>query len=111
VTRARRGGKRAATSIEWTERALADLQRIEDYIAADDPLAAGRWVGRLIARAEAAASMPLAGRVIPERARQNVREVFVRTYRIVYRVREAGILVLTVFEGHRMFPSDLDLDE
>ena len=33
-----------------------------------------------------------------------MREVFVSTYRIVYRVREGGIVVLTVFEGHRSFP-------
>ena len=52
--------------------------------------------------------MPLAGRVVPERARQDVREVFVRTYRIVYRVRESGILVLTIFEGHSTFPRDVE---
>jgi hypothetical protein len=30
--------------------------------------------------------------------------VFLRTYRIVYRVREGSILVLTGVEGHRLFP-------
>lgn len=43
--------------------------------------------------------------------RSDIREVFVRTYRIVYRVREEGILVLTVFEGHRLFPRSEDDDE
>jgi toxin ParE1/3/4 len=108
VTRSRRGGKPVARSIEWTERALADLQEIDDYIAKDDAVAAARWVARLIAVAERAASMPLAGRVVPERARQDVREVFVGTYRIVYRVRQSGILLLTVFEGHSMFPRDVE---
>ncbi|HVH45226.1 MAG TPA: type II toxin-antitoxin system RelE/ParE family toxin [Labilithrix sp.] len=90
--------------MEWTERALADLREIDDYIAADNPVAAERWVGRLIAKAEAAARHPMTGRIVPEKARIDVREVFLRTYRIVYRVRESGILVLTVFEGHRLFP-------
>ena len=47
--------------------------------------------------------MPLAGRVVPELQREDVREVLLGTYRIVYRVREDAIDVLTVFEGHRHF--------
>ena len=103
MTKPRRGKGRVALSIEWTERAVADLRAIDDYIAADNPEAADRWVGRLIAKAEAAARLPMVGRVVPEKGRPDIREVFLRTYRIVYRVREGSILVLTVFEGHRLF--------
>jgi plasmid stabilization system protein ParE len=104
VTNPRRGKERVARSIEWTQRAAADLRAIDDYVAGDDPAAAERWVGRLIAKAEAAARLPMAGRVVPEKRRADIREVFLRTYRIVYRVRQGSILVLTVFEGHRQFP-------
>ena len=51
------------------------------------------------------AFLPPAGRVVPEKAHSDVREVFLRSYRIVYRVREGSILVLTVFEGRRLFPA------
>jgi toxin ParE1/3/4 len=108
MTKPRRSKSKAAASIEWTERALADLRAIDDYIAADNPSAAERWVGRIIAKAEAAARLPLTGRIVPEKARVDVREVFLRNYRIVYRLRESGILVLTVFEGHRLFPASDD---
>ncbi|WP_043413769.1 type II toxin-antitoxin system RelE/ParE family toxin [Archangium violaceum] len=91
----------------WTERALKDLRAIGDYIAGDDPVAAERWVGLLIATAESAAATPFAGRVVPELRRDEVREVFRKTYRIVYRVREQTIEILTVFEGHRRFPGGL----
>ncbi len=104
MTRAKRAKSKLAGSIEWTERAVADLRAIDDYIARDNPAAAERWVAKLIATAEAAARLPLAGRVVPEKGRADVREVLLRTYRIVYRVREHGILVLTVFEGHHLFP-------
>lgn len=104
MTGPRRKKSRLAGSIEWTERALADLRAIDDYIAADNPASAERWIGRLIAKAEAAGRLPLAGRIVPEKARADVREVFLRTYRIVYRVRDGGILLLTVFEGHHLFP-------
>lgn len=104
MTRPRRRKERIALSIEWTERAVADLRAIDEYIAADNPAAAERWVGMLIAKAEAAARLPMAGRTVPEKGRLDIREVFLRTYRIVYRMREGSILVLTVFEGHRLFP-------
>jgi len=56
--------------------------------------------------ARQAAARPLAGRVVPELQRNDVREVFLRTHRIVYRVRKGTIDVLTVFEGHRLFEAD-----
>lgn len=105
MTKPRRSQRKVALSVEWTERALADLRAINEYIASDNPVAAERWVGKLIAKVEAAARLPLAGRVVPEKARSDVREVFLRTYRIVYRFREGSILVLTVFEGHRQLPA------
>lgn len=88
-------------ALTWTRRARADLQGIFEYIAQDDRSAAERWVSHLIARAELAATMPNGGRMLPEMARPDIREVLLRSYRIVYRVAHQGIVVLTVFEGHR----------
>lgn len=48
---------------------------------------------------------------VPEIDRDDVREVLLRGYRIVYRVLEHEIHVLTVFEGHRLFPASSILDE
>ncbi|EPX63753.1 hypothetical protein D187_006162 [Cystobacter fuscus DSM 2262] len=41
---------------------------------------------------------------MPEIEREDIREVLLRSYRIVYRVGRGGIEVLTVFEGHRLLP-------
>lgn len=102
------GDERAPTrplEIHWSDRAKDDLAAIGEYIAADDPVAAMRWVDRLIADVERAAEMPHAGRLVPEFAdRGDLREVLRRTYRVVYRVRDEAIEVLTIFEGHRLFP-------
>jgi len=90
----------------WTDRGRRDLLDIGRFIARDNPRAARAWVERLRERARKAAETPLSGRVVPERADQDVREVFVRNYRIVYRVFDDAIHVLTVFEGHRLLPRD-----
>ncbi len=53
---------RRKTALEWTDRARDDLVEIGDYIAADAPRAAERWVAKLFEAAEAASKAPLAGR-------------------------------------------------
>ena len=74
-------------------------------------MAARQWVARLQARAQAVASVPLAGRVVPELGSPEVREVFLRSYRIVYLVLNDELHVLTVFEGHRLLRLDDVPDE
>lgn len=96
--------------LRWTERAANDLIAIGDFIAADNPAAARSWVEKLRQRAVKASKMPRTGRIVPEIARDDVREVFQRTYRIVYRIVDDGIVVLTVFEGHRLL-GKLDPDD
>jgi addiction module RelE/StbE family toxin len=96
-------------AVIWTERAREDLIEIFRYIAQDNRHAAARWVGRLIERAEGAAEAPLAGRVVPEVQREDVREVLLKSYRVIYRVAGEDLRVLTVFEGHRRIRhADLD---
>lgn len=91
----------------WTDRALDDLEEIDAYIAADDPIAAERWVEGLLAGARRAGELPMSGRQVPELGREDVREILKRSYRIVYRILDDRVQVLTVFEGHRRLPADL----
>jgi toxin ParE1/3/4 len=90
----------------WTETARQDLLAIRQYIAADSPTAAKRWVERLRERARNALPAPLAGRKVPEISRDDIRELIEGNYRIVYQVLADRLVVLTVFEGHRLFPAE-----
>lgn len=96
--------------VSWTRHALASLDEVFQFIAQDSPEAARRWVARLARRAETAADMPLAGRIVPELGRDDVREIFLRTYRIVYRVRPDRVTILVVFNGRRLLRDD-DVDD
>lgn len=106
-----RSAQSQAFRIVWTDRALDDLRTIGDYIARDNPVAAARWVETLMTTVEHAARAPFAGRRLPEKGRSDLREVLQRIYRIVYRVREDQIDVLTIFEGHRLLPGDAIPDQ
>jgi toxin ParE1/3/4 len=90
---------------DFSPAALADLEEIGLYIARDNPRAAEVWVDRLVDRAEKAAFQPRGGRVVPEVGDPDIREVFLRTYRIIYRIEPGRILVLTIIEGHQRLRS------
>lgn len=94
--------------LRWTLQAREDLLDIGRYIARDKPGAARQWVDRLRQRARDAADMPWMGRKVPEIGREDVREVMMGGYRLVYRVRDNAIEMLTVFDGHRLLPVSLD---
>ncbi|GKT09226.1 type II toxin-antitoxin system RelE/ParE family toxin [Desulforhabdus sp. TSK] len=88
----------------WTETARQDLLDIRRYIAADNPAAAKRWIERLRASARSACHSPLAGRKVPEFSRDDICDRIEGNYRIVYQVSADRLIVLTVFEGHAVFP-------
>jgi plasmid stabilization system protein ParE len=95
--------------LRWTNRARRDLVEIGRYIARDDPQAARRCVDPLRSRARAAARRPRSGRVVPEFECDDIREVILGSYRIVYRLHRTAVDVLTVFEGHRLLGAhDID---
>jgi mRNA-degrading endonuclease RelE of RelBE toxin-antitoxin system len=43
---------------------------------------------------------------VPEFSRDDIRELIEGNYRIVYQVFEDRLVVLTVFEGHQLFPEE-----
>ena len=47
------------------------------------------------------------GRQVPERPREDLRELVKPPYRIVYRVGEV-IRILTIFRASRLFPTSLE---
>ena len=93
-------GPRSGVPIWWARRARRDLHEIGDFIASDKPKSAARWVNRIIDAVERVAMFPSSGRTVPEIGRDDIREIILEDYRIVYQNRDDRIIVLTVFEGH-----------
>jgi plasmid stabilization system protein ParE len=90
-------------SILWSREASDSLAEIEEFIARDSVERAVRFVDALIDHAEALlADNPRSGRVVPETGNPAIRELIYRGYRIVYRLKNNDVEILTVFEGHRL---------
>jgi len=56
-------------------------------------------VERIVQGVERLASFPESGRVVPERNDPQLREVIVRPYRVVYRLRPGIMEIATVFRA------------
>ncbi|HEV8540139.1 MAG TPA: type II toxin-antitoxin system RelE/ParE family toxin [Nitrospiraceae bacterium] len=89
------------TRLEWTDRAVADLDNIHDYIARDSADYAHAVVERLILSVERLKSFPESGRHVPETPNPKVREIIVSGYRIVYRLKAGRAQILAVIHSAR----------
>jgi toxin ParE1/3/4 len=88
--------------IIWTQEALEQLIDIEDYIARGNPERAAKFVEQLVEQAESLPGNPRVGRVVPEIANPDIRELIFNKYRIVYRSNEKHIEILIIFEEHEL---------
>ena len=89
--------------VRWSQEAGENLVDIEEFIARDSLERAVRFVDDLIDHAETILSVnPKSGRTVPEIGNPDIRELIYLGYRIVYRLNEDRIEILTVFEGHRL---------
>jgi toxin ParE1/3/4 len=85
-----------AHRIVWSKRAAQDLDSITDYIAADSPAYAGIVLKNIVNQTRILARFPQAGRKVPEFDDENIRELVVYSYRIIYRLQEDEVLIVAV---------------
>ena len=90
----------------WTREALEKLSEIEEFIGSDSQKRAETFIDYLIERGELISENPKIGRVVSEISNPDIREIIVKKYRIVYRIKKEKIEILTVFEGHRLLRID-----
>ncbi|MEW9701867.1 type II toxin-antitoxin system RelE/ParE family toxin [Paenibacillus sp. SI8] len=88
-----------AKSVVWTETASNDLERAVEYIHEDSPGYALSFLYDAMERAKSLNLFPLRGRVVPEINDLEVREIFVHRYRLIYRIEEDHIVILTFIHG------------
>ncbi len=88
--------------VTWSPEALDDIEAIADYIERDSPIYARAVVQKLLDGARNLNTFPNAGRVVPELDDDTIRERFVYSYRLIYRVRNNTVLIAAVVHGKRM---------
>jgi len=92
-------------TVVWSPLALDRVEEIAGYIARESAAAAKVWIDSLFAKVKRLERFPKSGRIVPEIRRASVREVIHGDYRVIYRIKRAGIAVLTVRHGRQNLPA------
>jgi toxin ParE1/3/4 len=90
-----------AFAIAWAEVAVEDLDEVADFIARDSRYYASAMVREARLAAQSLRRFPYRGRVVPESGDPQVRELFIRDYRLIYRVLDDKVVVLAFIHGAR----------
>jgi plasmid stabilization system protein ParE len=95
-----------AFKIIWSRQAREDLRDIVSFIALDNPPIAEKFGFRLMSSVDSLANFPELGRFVPEEQDQNVREIIVRPYRIIYRLQaeKQTVAIARIWHGARGEP-------
>jgi addiction module RelE/StbE family toxin len=96
------------TEVRWTDQAVTDLQAIREFIIRDSPRYGRLVAERLFTATERLETFPLSGRIVPELGRDDVREIIVGEYRLVYKVSAGALIILTIFRSSGLFPGRID---
>ena len=90
-----------ARKIVWSFEATADLGLIADYIAKDSAFYAASFVQEVREASRSLNVFSERGRVVPELSNQNIRELFIKEYRLVYSIEETRVVIVGLIHGRR----------
>lgn len=85
----------------WTETAWSDLEQTVIHIAKDSSNYAAAFAREATKAPRSLSQLPNRGRQVPELDEPSVREIFVRSYRLIYTVREDAVYILGIVHGAR----------
>ena len=98
-------------AIEYTKLAVADLEKIHDWIEQDSPANAELMVRRIIVSIDRLATLPRAGRPAAEQDRitYELRQLSIRPYRVLYTIKSNRVVILRVRHSAQdeLTPDDL----
>ena len=90
--------------VEWAAVAESDLKQIIDYMAADNPGNALHLFKKIRQKVSNLYAFPERGRIVPELQGQGIhiyRELIVAPWRIIYRISDGTVFVLSVINSRQ----------
>lgn len=87
-----------------TDRFLERVEKFSDYIALDHIPTAIKWAWEVFDRCEQLRSHPKSGRIVPEFARPEIRELIHGNYRLIYEIKTKQIDMLTIWHTSQELP-------
>jgi toxin ParE1/3/4 len=92
--------------IIWSPLSLERIIEISKNISEDKPGASVKWVESAFNAVERLKNFPQSGRIVPEMNRNEIQEILLGNYRIIYRLEKESILILTVRHGKQLLSEE-----
>jgi len=94
--------------VSWSPTALDDVDAIAEYINRDSPAYTRAVVNKIRDTARKLKDFPSIGRIVAELDDDSIRECFVYSYRLIYRIQNNDVLIVAVVHGRRLLEPLLD---
>jgi len=91
--------------VEWTDKAKSSLRSIYNYIRNDSGFYAEEVRYKFITESEKLNKFPRLGRIVPETSNENIRELFIYSYRMMYEIIEDNIYILSIIHSKQNYSS------
>ena len=93
--------------VNWTLQSVSDIENIANFIAQDSERYAQIQVYRFFEATEILETNPQVGRIVPELNNQDIRELILGNYRIIYHIVTTVLIdILTVHHSKRLLSNN-----
>ena len=89
-------------TINWSPEAVEDLELIAEYISRDSEFYARSVVSKIINASRSIPDQPFTGRIVPEFNDNTIRERFIYSYRLIYKIAGSIITIIAIIHGKRL---------
>ena len=86
----------------WSPEVAEDIDSIVEYISQDSLFYAQSIVLKILETSRSIKKFPLIGRIVPEIGNENIREIFIYSYRLVYQLKNETIFIVAIIHGKRL---------
>jgi addiction module RelE/StbE family toxin len=90
-----------ARRVVWSYEATSDLRTLAEYIAKDSPYYAAAFIRELRDASRSLNEFSERGRIVPELNKPEIRELFIKEYRLIYSIEESRVVILGIVHGRR----------
>ncbi len=87
--------------VNWSVESESDLDDIAEYISRDSMYYASSFVQEILDAGNSLKVFPKRGRIVPEINDENIRELFIKEYRLIYQIEKEEVNILGIVHGRR----------
>jgi len=85
----------------WSEKAIISLELIAEYISKDSLFYAKETIRKIRSLTRKLKDFPYLGSIVPEYDRPDIKQLIYKSYRIIYKIDDGVITILTVISGYK----------